>query len=990
MRSHRRHETPTRARRGSRLAGLLLLLGAGGAEASVAPDREEPLRLRPPAPLMRRSWTIDDGLPQNGVFAIAQTPDGYLWIGTQEGLARFDGVQFRLFDRRPSPGPPSPAILALHVSRDGRLWIGTDRGLLRLEAGFLVPVSLASDRVHVIRESRDGGLWAGTSGGLARLGPDGSGPGAGRLLAGQEVVALHEDGEGRLWAGGSGGLHVCGSGGCAEVGLESGLPPGPVSALWGAGDGGLWVGTPCCGLYRLAGRRAEARGPPGEHVVSVLEDRQGTVWLATEQGLRSFREGRFQTFPGDPHGLSRRAYSVFEDREGSLWVGLYYDGLARLSVGKVAAYGRAPDLSYPPVSTVYEDRKGSVWFGTFGHGLGRLSEDGVTFRTREQGLPEDIAGPIVEDAAGVLWVGVRSSGTLYRLTAAGLSPLRLGSHPPRILHEDPPGTLWIGTRGGGLYRWRGGRLDQWTTREGLPSDTVRTIASDGEGGLWLGTLRGLVRFREEGLTVYDSADGRPLQSVAALYRDPDGPLWIGTGERGLGRYADGRFAFFGSAQGLCDDRVFVVLDDGLGSLWMSSNRGIFQVSKKDLDEVAAGTRPRVSCTLYGRGDGMESSECNGGIQPAGFRGRDGRLWFATVQGLAVVDPSALGTRNLLPPPVWIEEVQVDGRTVPLADGAHVPPGTRRLEVAYTGLSLVAPEKVRFRHRLLGFDSDWVEAGGRRSASYTSLPPGDYVFQVIASNNDGLWNEEGARLSFRVRPFFYQTTWFYLAIALLLAGAAGAVHTVRVRGLRLRNALLAERARVSQEIHDSMSQIMTGVILQLDAATETLPQGPGACRPYLARASRLAKEGIDEARRILRGLPDPAIERSDFSHGLRGRVASIIEGTEVSLQVREEGRPFPLTRELKGELLHIAQEAVTNALRHGQARRIVAVIAFEDRGIRLTVEDDGRGFAPAVPGAGGSGLGLAGMARRVSDRQGTLDIHGRPGGGTTLAAYLPRH
>ena len=331
----------------------------------------------------------------------------------------------------------------------------------------------------------------------------------------------------------------------------------------------------------------------------------------------------------------------------------------------------------------------------------------------------------------------------------------------------------------------------------------------------------------------------------ALYREPGGPLWVGTSRGGLARFEHDRFTSYGPAQGLCDNQVLAILDDGLGNLWMSSSRGIFHVAKQQLNDVALGTRATVSCTAYGRADGMESAQCNGGYQPSGWRARDGRLWFPTVKGLVVVDPTRRHATNVVAPPVWIEGVQADGQSVPVVGAPRLPAGTKRLEIDYTALSLVAPEKVRFRHRLSGFDSQWVEADTRRRISYTNLRPGNYRFEVIACNNDGVWNEQGARWDFRVAPFFYQTGWFYGTCALLVLAIGWGLHTLRVRDLRLRNAVLAERTQLSQEVHDHISQIMTGIGLQLDAATESLAHNSSASASYLDRANRLTRQGIEE-------------------------------------------------------------------------------------------------------------------------------------------------
>ncbi len=643
--------------------------------------------------------------------------------------------------------------------------------------------------------------------------------------------------------------------------------------------------------------------------------------------------------------------------------------------------------------TVFEDRAGRMWFGTAGDGLGRIDGNRLRLFGRADGLRSEIIGPIGESRDGRLWIGPRAGDHLQWMEDGRMSSLPLQGTPASV-HEALDGSLWVGTTGDGLYRLRNGTVTRWTTQDGLPSRAVRAIVDDGEGGLWLGTPRGLVQFRDRPLAVYTTANGLRSERVMALYREPAGPLWVGTSRGGLARLEEGRFTTYGPEQGLCDNQVLGILDDGLGKLWMSSSRGIFHVAKSQLNDLARGARGSVDCTAYGRGDGMESAQCNGGYQPSAWRARDGRLWFPTVKGLVVIDPTRLHAGNAVPPPVWIEAAQADGHALPIGEAGQLPAGTRRLEIEYTALSLVAPDKVRFRHRLTGFDPQWVEAGTRRRIWYTNLPPGTYSFEVVASNNDGVWNEQGHRWSFSIAPFFYQTAWFYGAVGLLVVGAGLALHALRVRDLRLRNTVLAERAHLSQEIHDHISQIMTGVVLQLDAASQTLAQGPAASGAYIDRASRLARQGIEETRLILRSLREGPTRagpsESALDEALVDSVAPLVEGTGVRLQARRRGEPFAISPDAKHAIFHVGQEAVTNALRHGRARKVDILVAFEPQGVRLTIDDDGQGFEPeAVARATSHGLGLSGMADRVARRRGTLDVRSRPGGGTSVAAFFPR-
>lgn len=970
------------ARRASRVAvlcALVLALGPSRAAAAVAPG----------ARFTRRAWTTDQGLPDNSILAIAQTQDGYLWVGTRGGLARFDGVRFVVFDQRSQPTWASETINALHVSRNGDLWIGTlDGGLLRMRSGVFARVDLPSPTVRALHEARDGTLWIAMDRGLARLRPGGRAEAAPSMAA-TYVYAFHEDPDGSVWLGTSNGLYVHRDGKYLPIGQELGVPAIPVYAVSRGRDHVLWVGTDGEGLFRVAGPRAQRMGLREIPVWSLLEDRRGNIWAATDHGLLNVRASGFSPVSSE-HGLSGRVLGLFEDREGSVWVGTRYGGLICLSIGRVTSIGY--ERAYPSMLSVLEDAKGRIWFATAGGGLGRFDHNGETMYGAREGVASRIVGPILEDRDGRLWFGPRLGDKLQWIENDRVSSLPLQG-TPAVLHQSVDGAIWIGTTGDGLYRLDRGRLKQWTTDAGLPSRAVRAMTDDGEGGLWLGTPRGLVRFRDGPRRVYTTADGLPSDRVMALYREPGGPLWVGT-TGGLARLQNGRFTGYGLDQGLCDPQILAIADDGVGNLWMSSSRGLCRVARRELEEVASGARVTVGATAFGRADGMESAQCNGGYQPSVWKGADGRLWFPTVKGLAVVDPTSTEGSNPVIPPVSIEGVQADGRAVSLASPAHLAAGTSRIEIEYTALSFVAPERVRFRYRLTGFDQQWMDAGGRRRISYTNLPPGNYIFEVVACNNAGVWNRRGQRWQFAVAPFFYQRGSFYAVMAVLFFGLGCLLQAWRMRDLRVRNTLLAERAELSQEIHDHISQIMTGVVLQLDAASQTLARGPVACQPYIERASHLARQGIEETRSILRGLrkgPRPPISsQAALDEALADSVAPLIEGTGVRLRARRKGEPFLLSADARSDIFHVGQEAVTNALRHGQPREIEIVVAFEARGVRVTVTDDGRGFEPGrVLGGADGGLGLRGMARRVANRGGTLKVESEPGRGATVAAFFPR-
>ena len=463
-------------------------------------------------------------------------------------------------------------------------------------------------------------------------------------------------------------------------------------------------------------------------------------------------------------------------------------------------------------------------------------------------------------------------------------------------------------------------------------------------------------------------------------------MWAGTYGRGLARLKDGRWTTFTTREGLFNDTVFQILDDGLGHLWMSSNRGISRVSKGELDEVASGARSRLRATVFGRGDGMRSVEGNGASQPGAWRTRDGHLWFATAGGAVRIDPARL-PRNALAPPVLVEQVLLGRQPLTLAPDRRVPPSRGDFEFRYTALSFVAPEKVRFRYRLEGFDDDWIDGGAARSAAYTNLPPGRYRFRVIASNNDGVWNEAGAAYDFELLPFFHQTPWFRALPVLGLALAGWGFHLWRTRRLAAQSAVLAERNRMAGELHDSLAQGLTGMVLQLEAAGAALPAGAPDARQRLEQARGLAQSSLAEARRCVRALRPEALQKAELPEALSRMAAQLVSDTGIAVDLKVVGARQALPDEAEGQLFRVGQEALTNAVRHGRPGHISLELAYEEDAVRLRITDDGRGFI-VTDRAPGSGFGLTGMRERVESLGGRLQLTSQPGAGTDVAAVVP--
>jgi PAS domain S-box-containing protein len=756
---------------------------------------------------VHQMWQTENGLPHDSVAAIVQTRDGYIWVGTGGGLAFFDGVHFTVFDKRNTPEIKNDEITALFEDSQGSLWIGTGGGgLVQLKdkkfRTFTTKDGLVHDYVNSLYGGGDGCLWIGTESGLSSLKngkfssytiKDG--------LSSDNVRTVFVDRENVLWvATYGGGLNRLQDGKFTAYTDRDGLSNNYLLSICEDRKGNIWVGT-LNGLNLFKNGKftvyTTREGLSHNAVRAVYEDSEGVLWAGTYGGgLNRFKDGRFTSFT-TKEGLSNDSVRViYEDRDNSLWIGTYGGGLDRLKEGKFTTYTTKEGLSQNYVMSVCEGREGSMWVGTAGGGLNCLKEGKFTIYTKKHGLSLDMVMSIIEDRQQNLWIGTGGGG---------LSCLREGkfttyttkdglSHDfVRALYEGSDGSLWIGTHGGGLNRLKDGRFTSYTTSEGMSNDLVMAICEDKEGNLWVGTGGGLSCLREGKFTTYTTKDGLSHDFVRAIYKGKDGNLWIGTHGGGLNRLKDGRFTSYSMREGLYDDAIYQILEDERGYIWMGCSKGVFCVSKTELEDFAEGRIQSITSIAYDKTDGMRGSECASGTQPGAWRSRDGRLWFSTLNGLAMIDPKRIMV-NTKPPDVIIERVVIDNKRVPTDKKIRLGPGKRNFEFHYTGLNFISPEKVRFKYKLDAYDKEWVDVSTRRTAYYTSIPPGNHKFQVIACNNDGFWNEKGASFNFYLKPFFYQTLWFYLLCSLGIVSTGVRIFRIRVRQLRKHKAELEEQVK----------------------------------------------------------------------------------------------------------------------------------------------------------------------------------------------------
>jgi len=762
-------------------------------------------------------WTTANGLPQNSVLAMAQTPDGYLWLGTENGLARFDGVRFVTFDRRNAPALKSNIFDALLVDHRGDLWIGTlGGGLVRLSHGvftsFADHVGLPNDSVEALYEDEHGDLWIGTDGGgLSRLHnnrfqtftrKDG--------LADNAVFSICGDHHGGLWIGTHGGLSHWADGQFTNKTTKEGLPEDYVRDVYVDKAGTLWMGMSRSGLVHMVGQEmtlyTTKDGLSDNRVWSIKEDGAGSLWIGTggSGGFNRFNGKSFTRFTAEEGFSGDDVWTIFEDREGSLWAGTAGGGLNRLRNGAFTTRGTLEGLSGDVILPVYQDREGDIWVGTSANGANRIRDGKVTVFSTRNGLPDNQVFSITEDGQGDHWFGTR--GGLARLRNGKFTVFSGSNGLPndvaQCTYTDSKGTLWVGTRGG-LSHFDGRTFTTYTTRDGLSHNKVLAIYEDKrDGTLWVGTGNGLNHLVNGRFRVYTKEDGLSNEIIWTISGDKDGTLWLGSNGSGLYRFKNGLFTNITRQNGLFDDELSSILDDERGNLWFSCNRGVFTIAKDQLNAFADRKIRQVSARDFGVENGMRSAECNGGFQPAGWRMKDGALAFPTMKGMAVVHPDRLAT-NRQAPPVLIERTRVDHREFNGTGAIEPAAGQGQLEFQYTALSFIESNKIQFKYMLEGFDEDWTDAGTRRVAYYTNIPPGYYHFRVIARGANSVWSREAASVALNLPKHFYQTIPFICLEGMSFVGLMAGAYEIRVKQLRANEAkLVAQVEERTQELSSS--------------------------------------------------------------------------------------------------------------------------------------------------------------------------------------------
>jgi signal transduction histidine kinase/ligand-binding sensor domain-containing protein len=975
-----------------------------------------------PPSWLYRSWHTDEGLPDNSVTGLAQTSDGYVWVGTLGGLLRFNGKDFTDIPL-PRLGKASNRVVrSVYRDRQDRLWLGMERGHV---------LCLDAETIHL-------------------YGPDDG-------LPSHMPQSISEDNQGNLWLAYAYAIARIREGKCETFGADHGIPMTRGSVQIVARRDGImaWQHGEVLSLRENDEWKPVAR--LSNEISEICAAGPSGLWVCDGNRIRSFSNGALSE---EIACLPEKAITrvMREDRFGVLWIGTASDGLFRLENGQLEAV----PTSHSEVECLLEDREGNLWAGTMGGGLNQVRPQILTLLDRRAGLPTDSARSVCEDASGAIWVAFEN-GQLARMSGGTWEDLSRDGISFTCLTADRQGAVWLGTRGHGLHRFSGGRWQTWKRSDGLSGNSIRSIfaASNGavwlaaefprrlqcfhqgtfrtielpddlaeirsiramteaaDGTIWIGTAGGELMRVDHDKLVHERASGAKADnSIRSLHATPDGNVWIAHAGAGLGHWSHGAQSRITTANGLLDDHVSQILTDAKDSMWLAGNRGLFQLNMSEVHDVLSGRSDRLRSRVFGRAEGLAGLQASFDYSPSACQARDGRLWFAMRNGLLMVRPDKI-RENPTVPPVILEQVVVDERTFALYDkarlqprvregirritGSHqqtlrLGPGHQKLEFAFAALSFTSPENVHFRYQLLGFDQKPIEAGTLSRATYPRLPAGSYEFRVSACNHAGVWNETGAAIRLTVEPFYWQTWWFRsLTLALFTAGVIAIVRYAsfrrlreKMRKLKQQAALHQERARIARDMHDEVGAKLTRLSLLSDMASTT-PGLPPEADADVREISETARETILAFDEIVWAVNPRNDTLGDLVGYLCRHAEDFFEGgpTECTFHLPQTIPPISLPTEIRHEVFLAAKEAMTNVAKSAGASHVSLRLALRPESFEITIEDDGCGFDPAslTPRPGG-GNGLLNLHERMRRIGGNFSYHSQPGAGTRITFLIP--
>lgn len=980
------------------------------------------------------TWTTDNGLPQNSVTGLTQTRDGYIWFTTNDGLVRFDGARFKVFNKSNTPEFTTNRLAGAFGDKSGRLWFQTEDGGVifhdkgkftvamkpneippirrspffddqtggvifnsnyknyRYSDGKFVPFNVAglSENSLIILADREGGLWFTDASGVHRRAKNGELKtyDLSKFTDGEEIYkTAYEDRGGGIWLGYAGEVNQPNNMKLLRIKDERVESfDFPATLIWHFAEdaeGNLWMTVYNKGIYLIDSKAIGAAKPINDAVKLVAKiegvsantsgflspDREGGMWIGTEKGLSRLSTQTIKVFSKNDGLPEENVYPIYQDSAGSVWAGIWERSLTKYENGHFKNFPQTANTNF--ISSLFEDRSGRFWYGSLG-ALRYLEHGQPVEFTRQAGFPA-----ITEFS---------------------------------VISQDRDGNLWFGTDRG-LSRYAGGQATVYTVKDGLPDDYIVALLQSRDGKIWVGTRGGIASIENGNVKAFTTEQGLASNYIRSFYEDSDGALWIGSYDGGLTRLKNGKFTRFTMKDGLSSNGVFCILEDARGWFWINSNQGIYRVSRRELNDFADGKTKLLTSIAYNKQDGLLNIEGNGGRQPAGIKTRDGKLWFPTAQGIAVIDPETV-TDNPLPPPVIIEEIIVDREAVDnetyqsaLSDSQSaiaLAPNQNNLEITYTGISFINSEQVKFKYKLVGLDENWNEVGTRRTAYYSYLPTGEYTFLVVAANRDGVWNTEGASIKIKVLPPFYRTWWFTVACLFAVIALALFVYRRRVGQLEMKNAQQEEfarqlidsqeieRGRIAAELHDGLSQSL--VIIKTRAMLSlTKPDDHDRALEQLKEIADASTYAIDEVRDIIYDLRPIQLDRLGLTGAIEEMVEKAGDANELKLIKNIEYVDNIFPKEFENSIYRIVQESLNNIIKHSKAEKIEVHISRNDSQFELLVKDDGKGFE--VQSAGNNikrdgGFGLIGIVERAKLLGGVASIESTENTGTTVFVIIP--
>ncbi|MFA5835079.1 MAG: two-component regulator propeller domain-containing protein [Bacteroidota bacterium] len=1025
------------------LAFITFTIGSGQSLKFKGPDPKKTI-----SQYTHEVWQIENGLPQNSINTIRQTKDGFLWMGTQEGLVRFDGVQFTVFDKNNTPQIKNNHIVSLTIDKKGKLWIATlSEGLVTFANGKFDTVpntpQLNGTQLRQIYTDLKGAIWVSTrDSGVIKIDSLGvTHYSTTNGLVSNNAWEIIQDTKDRFWIATEGGISILDGKTIRSFTVKDGLAAKECYGLLGAHSGEMWIGgTKGIQKFLLENNQLKLiesltrdNGLPGNGIYEMITDQQGNMWIACNRGLARYHAGVLSSFT-EADGLSERVVNtVFVDREGNLWVGTDGGGLNVLKDGIFTSYSMKEGLPHNNTWTIFEDRQQHLWIGT-DEGL-VLFEQGKGVKrvyNKKDGLSHGVIWSITQDKKDAVWIGAING--LNKIVNEKIVPLptdlKFENDAINSIFTSMNGTLWIATAGNGLYKLENEKKYHFTPGNGITNHFINVVSEDRNGNIIIGTDGdGLLIMKNDTVVHrYTMKDGLASNFIHSLYVDSSNNIWIGTLGNGLSIFNGKSFVNFSVKNGMFDDVIFQILEDNFGRMWFSCNKGIFQVDRQQFAKVINGSSEHIAYTAYGKENGMSSSECNGGTSPAGWKTSNGNLWFPTSRGVAMVDPKNIAI-NTQPPLVVIEDLLIDNEMIDKNSIAIIPPGKQRYEFRFTGLSFDGPKKVRFKVMLQGYDKEWDDVKYRRAAYYSYLPPGEYTFKVIAANSDGVWNMEGASIPFVVQAHYYETKIFYISVVIILVVSTYGAYRFRIRTIQARQEqlerLVEERTKNLTEANNAKSQLLSFVAHDLKTPLITINsiaqeikkfEVDKHFRGYLDLVEQNSKRIVTLISEILNIT---AIESGKFQFkfepiNMADIAGLVVDGYQIQAQRKEQllhysvdGHDLCIVLADSGKLQEAMENLVNNAIKYSPRGAEIQVNVIRKNGsVSFSVNDQGPGISEqdklqlfkkftvltAKPTGGeiATGLGLAIVKEIVEAHKGKIFVESTPPKGSTFVIELQRY